>query len=211
MNFKTKKMKKTFSVNLGNLVYNIDEDAYLLLKEYLDRIEAYFQDEKDQEDILNDIEGRISELFSENLGTSKQVVTLKDVEKVISIMGDPEEISGGTEEKQKETFTETYYTRPKRLYRDPDNRIIGGVSGGLGAYLNTDPVIIRVLFVVLCLLGLSGLLIYIIMWIVVPEARTTAQKLEMRGDPVNVSNIGKFVKDEFESVKNSFRKKDKSK
>ncbi|MBN2481366.1 MAG: PspC domain-containing protein [Bacteroidales bacterium] len=201
-------MKKTFSVNLGNMVYNIDEDAYMLLKEYLERIEVYFSDEKDREDIMDDIEGRISELFSENLGTGKQVITFKDVEKVIAIMGDPQEISGGVENNHKKVFTEDFYKRPRRLYRDPDNRIIGGVSGGLGAYLNIDPVVIRILFVIFFFIGF-GLLIYIVMWIVVPEARTTAQKLEMRGDPVNVSNIGKFVKDEFESVKNSFRRKDK--
>jgi len=200
-------MKKTFSVNLGNMVYNIDEDAYLLLKEYLDRIEAYFSDEKDREDIMNDIEGRISELFSENLGIGKQVVTLKDVEKVIEIMGDPQEISGA-EESHEKTYSRTYYTRPRRLYRDPDDRIIGGVSSGLGAYLGIDPVIVRILFVIFFFIGF-GLLVYIILWIVVPEARTTAQKLEMRGDPVNVSNIGKFVKDEFESVKKSFRRKNK--
>lgn len=200
-------MKKTFSVNLGNMVYNIDEDAYLMLKEYLDRIETYFAEDKDREDIMNDIEGRISELFSENLGISKQVVTLKDVKKVIEIMGDPQEIIG-TEEPQKKTSSGQYQSRPRRLYRDPDDRIIGGVSGGLGAYLGIDPVIIRILFVIFFFVGF-GLLIYIIMWIVVPEARTTAQKLEMRGDQVNVSNIGKFVKDEFESVKKSFRRKDK--
>lgn len=200
-------MKKTFSVNLGNMVYNIDDDAYMLLKEYLDRIEVYFSDEKDCEDIMNDIEGRISELLSENLGITKQVVTLKDVEKVIEIMGDPEEISG-TEEAHEKTDSRTYYTRPRRLYRDPDDRVFGGVSSGLGAYLGIDPVIVRILFVVLFFVAF-GLLLYIILWIVVPEARTTAQKLEMRGDPVNVSNIGKFVKDEFESVKKSFRRKNK--
>ena len=200
-------MKKTFSVNLGNMVYNIDEDAYLLLTEYLDRIETYFSGDKDREDIMNDIEGRISELFSENLGIGKQVITMKDVEKVISIMGDPQEISGNGENYEK-TYERTYYTRTRRLYRDPDDRVIGGVSSGLAAYLGIDPVIVRILFVVFFLVAF-GLLVYIILWIVVPEARTTAQKLEMHGNPVNVDNIGKFVKDEFESVKKSFRRKNK--
>ena len=201
-------MKKTFSVNLGNRVFNIDEDAYLLLKGYLDRIEAYFAGETDREDIMSDIESRISELFSENLGIGKEVITLKDVEKVISIMGDPQEISGNGEKHEK-SYERTYYSRTRRLYRDPDDRVFGGVSSGLGAYLGIDPVIVRILFVIFFFIGGSGLIAYIILWIVVPEAMTTAQKLEMRGDPVNVDNIGKFVKDEFESVKKSFRRKNK--
>jgi hypothetical protein len=173
-------MKKTFSVNLGNRVYNIDEDAYLMLSAYLERIEGHFSDLKEREDILNDIELRISELFSERLGVNKQVVTLVDVNEVIRIMGDPHEISG-SEEEPRSTWERRSGT--KRIYRDPDDRMIGGVCAGLAAYTN------------------------IILWIVVPEARTTAQKLEMRGDSVNASNIGNFFKDEFENVKKSFRRK----
>ncbi len=201
-------MKKTFSVNLGNKVYIIDEDAYSRLKEYLDRIEGYFSDQKEREDIINDIEMRLSELFAERLVAGKQVLTLNDVEEVTRIMGDPQEI-GGEKEKTEQGPSYANYERrtgPRRFYRDPDNRIIGGVCGGIGAYLNIDPVIIRVLLVVLLIAFGIGFLIYIILWIVVPEAKTTAQKLEMRGDTVNASNIGKFVQDEFESVKKSFRR-----
>lgn len=197
-------MKKTFSVNLGNRVYNIDEDAYLRLNAYLERIEGHFSDLKEREDILNDIELRISELFSERLGVNKQVITLADVDEVIRIMGDPHEI-GGTEEEPKAAWDKRR-SGTRRIYRDPDDRMIGGVCGGLAAYTNIDPVIIRLIFVVLLFMGI-GALAYIILWIVVPEARTTAQKLEMRGDSVNASNIGNFFRDEFESVKKSFRRK----
>ncbi len=200
-------MKKTFSINLGNIVFNIDEDAYLKLKAYLDRIEGHFSNGNEREEIMNDIEGRISELFSARLSNTKQVITAKDVDDIMRVMGDPEEITGDADNEHEESRDKGYYnSRPKRLFRDPDDRLISGVCGGLGAYLNIDPVILRVLFVILFFLGFSGLLIYIILWIVVPEARTTAQKLEMRGNRVNVSNIGKFVKDEFESVKKNFRK-----
>ena len=195
-------MKKTYSVNLGNRVYNIDDDAYLRLKDYLDRIESHFSDQKEREDIINDIEMRISELFNERLGSVRQVITLKDVEETIKIMGDPHEISG--DEEQASASKERSYG-PRRLYRDPDDRMIGGVCSGLGAYLGLDPVIVRILFILFLIFGI-GFLVYIILWIVVPEARTTAQKLEMRGDPVNVSNIGRFMSDEFESVKKSFRR-----
>ncbi|HSN50214.1 MAG TPA: PspC domain-containing protein [Bacteroidales bacterium] len=197
-------MKKSFSVNLGNRVFNIDEDAYLKLSAYLERIEGHFSDLKEREDILNDIELRISELFSERLGVNKQVITLTDVDEVIRIMGDPHEI-GGSEEEPGTTW-ESRRTGRRRIYRDPDDRMIGGVCGGLAAYTDIDPVIMRLIFVVLLFMGV-GVLAYIILWIVVPEARTTAQKLEMRGDSVNTSNIGNFFRDEFESVKKSFRRR----
>jgi phage shock protein PspC (stress-responsive transcriptional regulator) len=197
-------MKKTISVNLGNLVFNIDEDAYLVLKEYLNHIESHFSDEKEREDIINDIELRISELFAERMGLSKQVITIRDVEDVIKIMGDPSEIGGSKEPPEDKT---TYRSETRRIYRDPDSRILGGVCGGLGSYLGIDPVVIRILFVLIFFGFGFGLLIYIILWIAIPEAKTTAQKLEMRGDTVNASNIGKFVKDEFENVKKSFRRK----
>ena len=201
-------MKKTFSVNLGNRVFNIDDDAYMKLKAYLDRIESYFSDEKEREDIINDIELRISELFSERMGLNKQVITLQDVEEVIVIMGDPKEISGAEEQSHESRGYSERRSGPRRMYRDPDDRMIGGVCSGLGAYLGIDPVIVRILFILFLIFGI-GFLVYIILWIVVPEAKTTAQKLEMRGDPVNASNIGNFVKDEFDSVKKSFSRKKK--
>jgi phage shock protein PspC (stress-responsive transcriptional regulator) len=201
-------MKKTFSVNLGNRVYNIDDDAYVRLKGYLDRIESYFSDDKEREDIINDIEMRLSELFSERLNTNRQVITLGDVEDAIRIMGDPQEI-GGKARADKEPYYayQDKHSGRRRLYRDPDGRVFGGVCGGLGAYLDIDPVILRVLLCILFFIFGIGLLVYLIMWIIVPEARTTAEKLEMRGDSVNASNIGNFFKEEFDSVKKSFRRK----
>jgi len=198
-------MKKTFTVNLGNMVFSIDDDAYLVLKDYLDSIEEYFSADRDKEDIMNDIEGRISEIFSSLTNPGKQVINLKDIDHVISIMGDPREI-GGNEKKSQAGYKSEYVARPRRLYRDPDDRVIGGVCGGLGAYFDIDPLIIRIIFIILFFV-FFGLIIYLVLWIAVPEARSTAQKIEMRGDPVNVSNIGKFVKDEYESVKRSFRGK----
>jgi phage shock protein PspC (stress-responsive transcriptional regulator) len=198
-------MKRTFSVNLGNKVYNIDDDAYMRLKDYLDRIESYFSDQKEREDIISDIEMRISELFTVRLGSNKQVITYTDVEQVIKIMGDPREISGADEQPQS---SQQRISGSRRIYRDPDDRMIGGVCGGLAAYLGIDPVIVRILFVLFLIFGI-GAMVYIILWIVVPEARTTAQKLEMRGDTVNVSNIGTFVKEEFESMKKNFRRSKK--
>lgn len=199
-------MKKTFQVNLGNRVYNIDEDAYLRLKEYLDRIEGYFSDQREREDIISDIEMRVAELFSERLNPGKQVINLADVSEIIGIMGDPRVISGAGESALPET---PHYWGSRRIYRDPDDRVFGGVCSGLAWYFGIDRVIMRLLFVLFMIFGI-GLVVYIILWIVTPEALTTTQKLEMRGDQVNASNIGNFFRDEFESVKKNFRREKKS-
>jgi phage shock protein PspC (stress-responsive transcriptional regulator) len=203
-------MKRTFSINLGNRVYQIDDDAYMKLKDYLDNIERYFSDESERKDIINDIELRLAELFAAHITSERQVITLPNVDEAIKIMGNPHEIAGGKEpykEKQQEytSYNREYYRH--RLYRDDENRVIGGVCSGLGAYFDVDPVILRVILLVLFMAFGFGLLIYLILWLVVPKAVTTAQKLEMRGEPVNASNIGNFVREEFDSVKKSFRKK----
>jgi phage shock protein PspC (stress-responsive transcriptional regulator) len=205
-------MKKTFSVNLGNRVFNIDEDAYFRLKAYLDTIERYFSDEKERIDIINDIEMRLSEIFLDRLSGSRVVITLQDVQEGIKTMGNPHEIGGeGKSIPEEEPVYDAYRnsSHRRRLYRDDDNRVIGGVCSGLGAYLDIDPVIIRIVLLVLFFLFGFGLLLYLILWIVVPKAVTTAQKLEMRGEPVNASNIGNFVREEFDSVKKSFQKRNK--
>jgi phage shock protein PspC (stress-responsive transcriptional regulator) len=199
-------MKKTLTINLGNQVFHIDEDAFNRLREYLDRIEGHFADKNERSDIISDIEMRIAELFGQRINQQKQVIIIQDVEEITRIMGDPVEISGG---EQAETSDYAGSSKPKRLYRDPDNRVLGGVCGGIGQYFKIDPLIIRIIFLVIFFGFGIGLLIYIILWIIVPEARTTAQKLEMRGDPVNASNIGNFVKDEFENVKRNFQGKKK--
>ncbi len=195
-------MKKTLTINLAGMVYNIDEDAYNKLRLYLENIELHFSDEKEIADIMNDIEIRISELLSEKIEPHKQVITITDIEEIIKTMGEPHEFGDPDREEKHRTYSSSYQ---KRVYRDPDNRVLGGVCGGLGAYMGIDSVIIRIIFVIIFFLFGAGLLIYIILWIIIPEAKTTAQKLEMRGEPVNVSNIGSFVKEEFENVKNSFK------
>jgi len=198
-------MKKTLTINLANQVFHIDEDAFYRLREYLDRIEAHFSDKDERSDIVSDIETRFGELFGQKISPQKQVIILQDVEEIIRIMGDPAEIGG--EEKAEERDYAASASKPKRLYRDPENRVLGGVCGGIGQYFKIDSLIVRIVFLVVFFGFGLGLLIYIILWIVVPEARTTAQKLEMRGDPVNATNIGNFVKDEFENVKKTLKGK----
>jgi phage shock protein PspC (stress-responsive transcriptional regulator) len=126
------------------------------------------------------------------------VITIDDVNNVISVLGTPEDISDNERTSAKDKFSSPGY---HRMYRDTDHRIIGGVCSGIGAYWNVDPWIIRLIFVVVTMLGGLGLLVYLILYIVLPEARTTAQKIEMKGEPVNIQNIKDSVKKEFDTVR----------
>jgi phage shock protein PspC (stress-responsive transcriptional regulator) len=193
-------MKRTLSINLSGMVFTIDEDAYEELRHYLNNLERHITDDAERKEIVDDIERRISELFSERFSNRKQVISIEDVREVIGILGNPEDIgdAGMDEEGPSQQRVSQGY---KRMYRDPDNRVLGGVCGGLGAYLNIDPLVFRILFLLFFFAIGAGLLVYLIMWIVIPEARTRAQKMEMRGEPINFSTIGRNVKEEFEQVK----------
>ncbi len=195
-------MKQTYSVNLGGIAFNIDDDAYLELRNYLQQIEAHFANEEEGKEIMADIETRIAELFQEQTKGSKQVIDLKDVREIIKILGDPAEIGGpenGGSSGRRESFGPSGH---RRIYRDSDNRVLGGVCSGMGAYWQLDTLVFRIIFVVAFLVFGIGLVLYLVLWIVIPEAKTAAQKLEMKGEPVNVSNIGKTVKEEFRNVRN---------
>ena len=188
-------MKVTVNINLGGYAFNVDDDAYDRLRQYMKSLEKEFSGEPGAAEIMSDIEGRISELFKARLNAFKQVITMKDVEEVMAILGTPEDISGG------EPAGEVPPRSHRRIYRDPDRRVFGGVCAGISAYLDWDPLIMRILFTVLIFAGGFGLGLYLILWIVLPEARTTAQKLEMRGDPVTIENIKDTVRQEFNTVK----------
>ena len=194
-------MKKTFTINISGTVFHIEDDAYEKLQNYLLKLKQHFGTGEEGSEIISDIEARISELFTEKSDGGKTVVTLPWVDEVIKIMGSPEDIMEADEEAEAVTTK-----RKRRLYRDPDNRVIGGVCGGLGAYFNMDPVILRIIFVVLFLINGIGLLAYLILWIAVPKAQNTAQRLEMRGQEVTVSNIEKSLKEEVKDVKESYKK-----
>lgn len=195
-------MKITVSINLGGYSFNIDEDAYAELKRYLKNLEFHFAGEESSAEILADIEARMSELLRVKITSYKQVITLEDVRQVIAVMGTPEDISEEDNPSAREKFASRGY---HRMYRDPDHRIIGGVCAGMGAYWHIDPIIIRVIFLALVLAGGLGVLIYLILYIVLPEARTTAQKIEMKGNPVNIHNIKESVKKEFDSVRKNMK------
>lgn len=196
-------MKKTVTVNLGGYVFHIDDDACIRLDDYLRKIEAGLTDPEEAKEVIHDIELRLSELFKERLGNDRQVINMDDVAYVIKVMGEPEVInengngSAGATSSSSRIFG-------KRMYRDPEGRILGGVCSGLAAYFGMDPVIMRIIMVLTFFV--LGPLLYIVLWIAMPEAKTTAQKLEMKGEPVNVENIQRNIKDEFEKVKSSIKK-----
>ncbi len=201
-------MKKALKINLSGLIFHIDEDAYEKLKIYLDRISSHFSNIEESKEIIADIETRIAEIFREKLRDDSQVITESDVEEVIRIMGKPEDFA-----EEEGDYKKTEQERPKhrRLYRDPDNAVIGGVAAGLSAYFNIDPVVLRILFVVLILVGWGfPVIIYLVLWIAVPKAVTAAEKLEMRGEKVNVSNLEKKIREEYEDVKENLKKARKS-
>lgn len=195
-------MKITVSINLGGYSFNIDEDAYAELKHYLKNLELHFAGEESSSEILSDIETRLGELFRTKLTTYKQVINIEDVRQAITILGTPEDISDNEGPSAKDKFSSPGY---HRMYRDPDHRVIGGVCSGMGAYWDIDPLIIRILFVVLTLAGGIGGLVYLILYVVLPEAKTTAQKIEMKGNPVNIHNIKDSVKKEFDSVRKNMK------
>lgn len=205
-------MKKTLTINISGSIFHIDEDAFEKLQGYLRTLNTHYGSGEEGREIISDIESRIAEIFHEKLSSKDQVVNLEMVEKVVDIMGKPEEIfASDTEADEQEDHTNSGKTstvkRNRRLFRDPDHRILGGVSSGLAAYFGIDVVFIRLLFVLFFIFGYGfPFLLYIILWIVVPKAITTTQKLEMRGKKVNISNIEESIKDEYKDVKENFDK-----
>lgn len=205
-------MNKTVNINLAGTFFHIDEDAYGKLTRYLNAIKRSFSDPQGRDEIIKDIEARIAELFSEKIDSKKQVITMKELDEVIAIMGQPEDYAigdddytGASSDFQSEPKSKGY----KKLFRDPDNKYIGGVSSGLGHYIGLDAIWIRLIWILLTIFS-SGtfILIYIIFWILVPEAVTTADKLTMRGEPVNISNIEKKFKETYDNVADKVKNAD---
>jgi phage shock protein PspC (stress-responsive transcriptional regulator) len=201
-------MNKTVSINLGGLVFHIDEDAFQKLSHYFDAIKRSLSNTKEQEEIINDIEMRVGELVAEKHKSDKQVISIKEVDEIISIMGQPEDYRIDDEEPKNTTSNFETLKRDKKLFRDKDEAVIGGVLAGLGHYFGIDKVFLRILFLVLFFVAGTGLLAYIILWIAMPEAQTTSEKLEMRGEPVTISNIEKKVREEFVTLSEKFKSTD---
>lgn len=265
-------MKKTLSINIGSKVFNIDNDAYELLRKYLDSIKSYFEKIETEEDILLDIEARISEKFN-SVKNYSESLNLQDVKNIINEMGSVEDFKEIYEEysqKEENELNESTHkdyknenrkifrnlddkviagvasgianyfnvdpvisrlvflaslltgfgfiiyiicwigipgkrvgmlNSSKRLFRDGDNKILGGVSYGIASYFNVDPAIIRIVFIISLFLGGFGLITYILLWISIPEAKTVEDKMRAKGYEITLENIEKYIK-------GAFKKKD---
>lgn len=278
------KMKKNISINIGGIIFHIEEDGYEKLKNYLDSVNKYFSSFEDSKEIIEDIEGRIAEIFLSKLDEGKQIINKEDIDDLIMTMGttkdfeatienepeEPEKKDESTQEEKQEQTASSDQEKSKRFYRDnkrrvlggvasglanyfgvdpiwirllmlaflfniffwglsgfiiityiilwiaipgsdnldedktvkklyrnSDDRVLGGVSGGIASYFGMDPVVIRVLFVISIFLGGAGLIAYIILWIITPEARTITEKMQMQGEPVTISNIEENLKKSF--------------
>jgi len=197
-------MNKTISINLGGFFFHIDEDAYQKLSRYFDAVKRSLAPDG-REEIMKDIESRIAELFQERIKNDKQVISLIEIDAVIGIMGQPEDYKIDDEKTSYQSNTSTssssnYYYPSKRLFRDKENGMLGGVMAGLGHYLGIDALWLRIIMVILFFGFGTGLFVYIVLWVLVPEAITTTQKLEMRGEPINISNIERKVKEGIDDI-----------
>jgi phage shock protein PspC (stress-responsive transcriptional regulator) len=191
-------MKKTLTVNLNNIVFHIDDDAYDMLQTYLSEIADHFKSDDEKKEIMNDIEARIAELFTEKLQKNKNVVNLADVQEIIEIMGKPSQYAD-EDEQAEAPKSDKKQQKTRRFYRDPENAVLGGIAGGLAAYFGWDVTLIRILMVALVFLGVGVIIpIYLVVWLVAPQAITASQRLEMQGEDVTVESI----KAEMNNVKN---------
>jgi phage shock protein PspC (stress-responsive transcriptional regulator) len=200
-------MNKTVNINIGGLFFHIDEDAYQKLTRYFEAIKRSLSNSSGQDEIMKDIEMRVAELLTEKQKSDKHVINIKDVDEVIVVMGQPEDyrIDEDSDDKPKEPFYP--YTKSRKLYRDKDRGTIAGVCTGLGHYFGIDAVWVKILFLILAFTSF-GIIAYFVLWIAMPKAITTSEKLEMTGEPVTISNIEKKVREEFDSVSNKLKNVD---
>lgn len=193
-------MKKVINACLGGRSFPIDEDAYSRLSAYLEHFKAnLFAKEgmlpSQVDEVMEDIEERICELFTQEVGQGARVVNLALVERVVSQLGMPdgsaEPDSGQGSTKANKAYSSE--TAPKKkLYRNMEDKTIAGICSGLAIYLDLDPAIVKIAMLVILLMASAGFWIYIILWFAVPKAETPAQKCEMYGLPVNAENMARF-------------------
>lgn len=200
-------MKKTVSVNIKGLNFMIEEDAYEMLHHYMQRLEKSLSGQKGSKDIIEDIELRIAELCQTKLSDKKQVIEKEDIENIISTLGQPEDFIDDVPEEETYSKSQTNQTQTdkKQLYRDIDNAKIAGVAAGLSNYFNIDLIVVRIIFLIFLFVGGFGFPLYIILWIVLPKANTSIDRLRMQGKPITVDS----VKEEIEQAADRLGKSSK--
>ena len=200
-------MNKVFNINLGGLPLTIDEDAYRYLESYLQSLHNHFRNSEGYEEIMNDIEARIGELLKENMG-KRAIAMIQDVKNAVSVMGTPEDFGAASisedepknGSKASDSDTSSSKTEGatiktgKRLFKDSENKVVSGVCSGVAAYFGIqDAIWVRLGFLAIVSFFGTGIMLYIILSIILPEAKTTADRLAMRGEPIDVNSIAKSV------------------
>jgi len=192
-------MKKTINVAIGGCSFTIDEDAYNTLNEYLERFKGALDSSSSSADVMDELEGRIADLIKAKLG-GREVVDMKIAQEVVAQLGYPqgyrpsEADNAGGNASNEYHYSGTDGERPvRKLFRDPDDKKLAGVCSGLALFLGVDVTLIRIIFLVAFICGSAGLWIYLVIWIAAPEARTAAEKCELRGIPANAENIRRFT------------------
>ncbi|MCF6280444.1 MAG: PspC domain-containing protein [Flavobacteriaceae bacterium] len=200
-------MNKTININLGGMFFHIDEAAYQKLNRYLNAIRKSLSDDpQGRDEIIKDIELRISELLSDKIVDQRQVVSEADIDTIIGIMGQPEDYNVDEELFTEQAYTQKRRKNSKKLYRDVDDKFLGGVASGTAHYVGIEPIWSRIFWLIMAFGFGFGFLAYPLLWILLPKAESTSEKLEMEGERVNIDNIERKIREEFDSL--SVRVKD---
>jgi phage shock protein PspC (stress-responsive transcriptional regulator) len=195
-------MNKTIIININGIVFHIEEDAYEILKSYMTDVKRHFSNSADSLEITTDIENRIAEMFSEMLEKEgKQVIIEQDVKTVVDQMGTVADFENAEDDSKTPPNPFAAPTESRRLFRDPDDHLVGGVCAGIANYFDVDAVWIRLAFAVCTAIAGSGLILYIILWIVVPKAITRADRMAMKGEKQNLQGFKKNFEEELSSVR----------
>lgn len=193
-------MNKTISITLDGQLFHVEEPAYQSLDRYLQAVRAHFSTYPDRDEIVSDIESRIAEQFNVKAQGRNHVLSQADIDEVIKNMGTVEDFKEFGESNSESANAEPSKAK-RKLYRDPDNKILGGVASGLAAYFGgIDPTIVRLIFILTLFAGGTGIVIYLVLWLIVPEANTPSEKMAMRGEPLTIASLEKKFR---ETVKNA--------
>ena len=188
-----KNMKRTVNVAIGGCSFTIDEDAYRALDTYLMKFKGALDSNSSKTEVMDELEARIADILKGRLG-GREVVDMKMVKVIIEQIGYPQGYRETANTDGEYHYSGTDGEKPARkLFRDPDGQKIAGVCSGLALFLGVDVTLIRVIFLVALICGSAGLWIYIVIWIAAPQAKTAAEKCELRGIPVNAENIRRFT------------------
>ncbi len=194
-------MKKTIDISLAGILFHVEEDAYEKLNKYLKSVRNSLSGTDDIDEVMHEIEARIAELLLQKQSHPQQVINNENINEIISVMGQPEDY----EVNENTTISQNPKIK-KSLFRDMDKSVLGGVAAGLAHYIGMDVTLMRLLFIILLFVTHgSFILIYLLLWIVIPKAKTASDKLKMKGESVNVDNIVEQVSAEEESAKKKIK------